>query len=136
MHRLSLCAALAVSASQLFVQTPAPTTPSGEAIIAAHLAHHISVIVDDSMSGRDTPSRGLELTARYVAYQFSKLGLKAGGDSRTWFQRYPLPNGVGNAPNTVGILEGSDPKLKGEYIVVSAHMDHHAPYVRMYSAVG
>ena len=28
------------------------------------------------------------------------------------------------APNTVGILEGSDPKLKHEYIVYSAHMDH------------
>ncbi len=28
------------------------------------------------------------------------------------------------APNTVGILEGSDPKLKNEYLVYSAHMDH------------
>ncbi len=27
-------------------------------------------------------------------------------------------------PNTVGILEGSDPTLKAEYIVFSAHMDH------------
>jgi hypothetical protein len=27
-------------------------------------------------------------------------------------------------PNTVGILEGSDPVLKDEYIVFSAHMDH------------
>ena len=29
-----------------------------------------------------------------------------------------------SAPNTVGILEGSDPVLKDEYIVLSAHMDH------------
>jgi Zn-dependent M28 family amino/carboxypeptidase len=28
------------------------------------------------------------------------------------------------APNTVGILEGSDPELQGEYLVFSAHMDH------------
>lgn len=28
------------------------------------------------------------------------------------------------APNTVGILEGTDPVLKAEYVVVSAHMDH------------
>jgi hypothetical protein len=28
------------------------------------------------------------------------------------------------APNTVGILEGSDPALKHEYLVFSAHMDH------------
>lgn len=28
------------------------------------------------------------------------------------------------APNVVGILEGSDPRLKNEYLVYSAHMDH------------
>jgi len=28
------------------------------------------------------------------------------------------------APNTVGILEGSDPELKNEYLVFSGHMDH------------
>ena len=28
------------------------------------------------------------------------------------------------APNTVGILEGSDPALREEYLVFSAHMDH------------
>ena len=29
-----------------------------------------------------------------------------------------------SAPNVVGILEGSDPQLKNEYVVFSAHMDH------------
>ena len=29
-----------------------------------------------------------------------------------------------SAPNVVGILEGSDPRLKREYVVLSAHMDH------------
>ncbi len=29
-----------------------------------------------------------------------------------------------SAPNTVGILEGSDPALKNQYVVYSAHMDH------------
>lgn len=31
---------------------------------------------------------------------------------------------VEQAPNTVGWLEGSDPELKDEYLVFSAHMDH------------
>ena len=30
----------------------------------------------------------------------------------------------GFAPNTIGILEGTDPQLKNEYLVFSAHMDH------------
>ncbi len=29
-----------------------------------------------------------------------------------------------SAPNVVGLLEGSDPELRNEYIVFSAHMDH------------
>ena len=29
-----------------------------------------------------------------------------------------------DAPNTIGILEGSDPVLRNEYLVFSAHMDH------------
>jgi hypothetical protein len=32
--------------------------------------------------------------------------------------------GTFDQPNTVGILEGSDPDLKDEYILFSAHMDH------------
>ncbi len=32
--------------------------------------------------------------------------------------------GEATAPNVVGILEGSDPALKNEYVVYSAHMDH------------
>lgn len=29
-----------------------------------------------------------------------------------------------SAPNTIGILEGSDPRLKHEYMIFSGHMDH------------
>ncbi len=32
--------------------------------------------------------------------------------------------GTASAPNVVGILEGTDPTLKQEYVVFSAHMDH------------
>ena len=54
------------------------------------MAHRIGVIADDSMLGRDTPSRGLELTARYVANQFRRFGLRPGGDRGGWFQRYAI----------------------------------------------
>ena len=29
-----------------------------------------------------------------------------------------------SSPNVVGVLRGSDPKLRGEYVVLSAHLDH------------
>ena len=111
----------------------------GEAAITeALIKRHIDVIADDSMLGRNTPSRGLDLTAAYIAAQFKRLGLKPGGDSNSYIQRYPLgkpgaptprpPAGLdhdpNSAPNAVAILPGTDPALRDEYIVVSAHMDH------------
>lgn len=36
----------------------------------------------------------------------------------------PGPATIEMVPNTVGILEGTDPVLKSEYLVISAHMDH------------
>ena len=111
-----------------------PPAAGEGAITEALIRRHINVIADDSMLGRNTPSRGLDLTAAYVSAQFKRLGLKPGGDSDSYIQRYPLktaaavPRGpapaMESAPNSVGILLGTDPVLRDEYIVVSAHMDH------------
>jgi hypothetical protein len=123
--RLIVLAAFLPPAGALSAQAASRNEQAAETITAADLARHIGVIADDSMRGRSTPSPGLELTARYVASQFEKFGLTPAGDSGTWFQRYPIPKATtATAPNVVGILEGSDPELKNEYIVFSAHMDH------------
>jgi cobalt-zinc-cadmium resistance protein CzcA len=107
--------------------------PSGgeAAITEALIKRHIDVIADDSMLGRNTPSRGLDMTAAYIAAQFKRIGLKPGGDSGTFIQRYPLSKAGGSrpqpstlgydptsAPNAVGILMGTDPALRDEYIVL------------------
>ncbi len=136
--RLALLALVMTAAPACSQRTPAP----GEAAITeALIRRHVDVIAADSMLGRDTPSRGLELTAAYVASHFQRLGLRPGGDAGTFLQRYPLagpppakgPRGTpgapvgydpGSAPNVVGILPGTDPALRDEYLVVSAHMDH------------
>jgi Zn-dependent M28 family amino/carboxypeptidase len=36
----------------------------------------------------------------------------------------PVQTAAGHGENVVGILEGSDPVLKNEYVVISAHLDH------------
>jgi len=59
-------------------------------ITKADVARRIAIIADDSMMGRDTPSPGLEMTAQYIASEFRRFGLRPGGDSGTWFQRFPL----------------------------------------------
>ncbi|MGQ0765831.1 MAG: M28 family metallopeptidase [Gemmatimonadota bacterium] len=100
-------------------------------ITATALYSHIQTIAHDSMMGRATPSRGLELTAAYIARQFQLFGLRPAGDSTGFVQRYPLrPRRQGesgpspSAPNVVGIVDGSDLALRSEYIVFTAHMDH------------
>ncbi len=88
--RTSLVLGLALAAGPLHAQTAAPRARAAATITAADVARHIGVIADDSMLGRDTPSRGLDLTARYVADRFRRFGLRPGGDGGGWFQRYPI----------------------------------------------
>ena len=128
-------AATALVAFPLLACAQRPPAVGEGAITEALIRRHINVIADDSMLGRNTPSRGLEMTAAYIGAQFKRLGLKPGGDSNSYIQRYPLKKAPAagtrvpatpqeSAPNSVGILPGTDPVLRDEYIVVSAHMDH------------
>ncbi len=59
-------------------------------ITPGDVARRVGIIAADSMGGRDTPSRGLELTAQYVADEFKRLGLVPGGPGGSWFQRYTI----------------------------------------------
>ena len=90
MRRPTLLGLLLICPGVLLAQTAAPIVKAAGTITGPDVAHRIGIIADDSMLGRDTPSRGLELTARYVADQFRAFGLRPGGDSGSWFQRYPI----------------------------------------------
>ncbi len=91
-HLFSLISALAAAGlpSLLTAQAPGAVMRAAETITPNDVARRIGIIADDSMMGRDTPSRGLELTAQYVADQFKKFGLKPGGENGTYFQRYAI----------------------------------------------
>jgi hypothetical protein len=97
--------ALALAGAPLRAQTAAPQRRAAETITAGHVAHRIGVIADDSMLGRDTPSRGLELTARYVAAQFRRFGLRPGGDDGGWLQRYSITRRRFDTARSLVVLE-------------------------------
>jgi len=60
-----------------------------EAISADSLRGHLSFIASDALEGRETPSRGLDVAAEYIAAQFRRAGLDpAAGDS--YFQTAKL----------------------------------------------
>src|SRR5258705_7170466 len=50
-------------------------------ISAQSLQGHVSFLASDLLEGRDTPSRGLDVAAEYIAAQFRRAGLKPAGDN-------------------------------------------------------
>lgn len=50
----------------------------------------VGIMAHDSMLGRDTPSRGLNMTAEWIAREFSRLGLEPGGDGGSFLQGYSV----------------------------------------------
>jgi hypothetical protein len=71
-------------------QLPAAARSAAERITAAQLSDYLHFIASDEMEGRDTPSRGLDLTAKFLATLLSRWGLKPAGDDGTFFQKIAL----------------------------------------------
>src|SRR5580765_7432759 len=61
-----------------------------DTITAAQLKDYLSFIASDEMEGRDTPSRGLDTTAKFLAMNLSRWGLKPAGDDGSYFQKIGL----------------------------------------------
>jgi Zn-dependent M28 family amino/carboxypeptidase len=54
------------------------------------LRAHLGFLADDALEGRAPATRGGELAAKYIAAQFTRLGLQPAGDSGTYFHRVPI----------------------------------------------
>ena len=106
----------------------ASTSSAGEAaalasaldsISSESLRDHAAVLANDTFEGREAGSRGGHAAAGYIVQQLKKHELKPGGPSGSFFQ------GFGSQyRNILATLEGSDPELKDEVIIVGAHYDH------------
>ncbi|MHC4605700.1 MAG: M20/M25/M40 family metallo-hydrolase [Planctomycetota bacterium] len=114
-----------------FAQDSPPTTQTSsieealQLITADGLRAHLEIIAGDEMAGRKAGTEGCRKATKYIADHFEKIGLKPVGDDGTYFQNfdYGRTNKV-ETRNCVGLLEGSDPELKKEIIVIGAHHDH------------
>jgi hypothetical protein len=92
MKLLRLCSMLA--AAPLAAQSRGAPAEAVATITPLDVIRRVAIIADDSMMGRDTPSRGLELTAEYVASEFRRAGLRPAGDNGTYIQRFGLSRWV------------------------------------------
>ena len=132
--------------------TPPPPARSGAfapQVRERDVTRDLAILAADSMEGRRTGSAGSWKATRWLAARFAAAGLKPAGDSG-FVQRVPLaaavtPPGTRVRPqllaswgaydsvprdrrlpgaNVVGYIEGSDPALKDEYVLMTAHYDH------------
>jgi len=76
----------------------AANTSSGEfgnveGITAEQLKQFLTFIASDELEGRDTPSRGLDIAAKFIAFNLSRWGFKPAGDNGTYFQQIGLRRG-------------------------------------------
>jgi Zn-dependent M28 family amino/carboxypeptidase len=80
----------------------------------------VSFLASDDLKGRDTGSPGINKAANFIEDKFKAFGIQP------YFKAYRDEFQVGtlNAYNVVGYLEGNDPKLKDQFVIVGAHYDH------------
>ncbi|MUH36330.1 M20/M25/M40 family metallo-hydrolase [Zobellia amurskyensis] len=80
----------------------------------------MNFLASDDLQGRDTGSEGIEKAAEFIENIFSKNNIKPHFEAyRDELSNYDQP-----AFNVVGVVEGNDPKLKNEYVIIGAHYDH------------
>lgn len=61
-----------------------------DTITANQIRDYLTFIASDEMEGRDTPSRGLDLAAKFLATHLARWGFKPAGDEGSFFQRIDL----------------------------------------------
>ncbi len=86
----------------------------------SEVSDFLKYLSSDELEGRDTGTKGIEKAAVFLEDFFKKNNVKP------YFKTYrdTLTNFKLPAFNIVGVLEGTDPVLKNEYVVLSAHYDH------------
>ena len=91
----------------------------------AGLKRHVELLTSDSLMGRGAGTEGERMAARYIERVFAGAEIELLYPSPG--QDFSFVNSEGDtlkSQNIIGIVEGYDPQLKNEFILVAAHYDH------------
>jgi len=80
----------------------------------------LNYLSSNELEGRQTGTEGIELAAQRIEKVFEENDIEKYFDS---YRHNFEVNGI-DGFNMVGMLEGNDPKLKDEFIILGAHYDH------------
>ena len=90
------------------------------AILEDEVAATLKYLSSDELQGRATGTDGIELAAQYIEQYFKTNDLKPFFE--TYRDSFEVKGVTGY--NLIGMVEGTDPNIKDEYIIVGAHYDH------------
>ena len=95
-------------------------------VTAPELKEWITYLASDEMRGRANGSPEMKTAAYWIAGKFSENGVKPVSPDSGLIQNYTFTSRQQSIKerNVIGIIEGTDPSLKDQYIVLSAHFDH------------
>ncbi|HJZ80977.1 MAG TPA: M28 family peptidase [Pyrinomonadaceae bacterium] len=88
----------------------------GDTISAAQLKGYLSFIASDEMEGRDTPSRGLDTVAKFIALNLGRWGFKPYGDDGTFFQKIALRREALEATKSIAEINGQKFNVGEDFI--------------------
>ena len=88
------------------------------------LRAHENVLASDAFEGRAAGFPGNEKAVAYLLKEVTSYGLIPAGADGGYTQEFAFARGQRRAKNVIGLWEGSDPRLKKEFVVIGAHLDH------------
>jgi Zn-dependent M28 family amino/carboxypeptidase len=119
---------LLLIATLLFLSQPvvkAQTSVNSNFDIRSSLEKWVYFLASDEMAGRANGSPQMKVAADYIANIFRDAGLKPGFGSE-FIREYTFTSRSRTIDerNVAAIIPGTDPILKDEYIIITAHFDH------------
>src|SRR5215204_250873 len=85
------------------------------AITADQLSNYLHFVASDAMEGRDTPSRGLDVTAEFLKMNLQRWGFKPGGDNGTFFQKIEITSEAVDPTNNLLQIDGKNFSLNTDF---------------------
>lgn len=98
------------------------------------MLEELSFITHDRFAGRLAGTEENKQIADFIVSELRRYNIKpAFADYRQNFKMSVGPTQGAITSNIIGLIEGADPVLKNEYVVIGAHMDHTGTLSRGYT---
>ncbi|MCK9625190.1 MAG: TonB family protein [Bacteroidales bacterium] len=92
--------------------------------IEKQLKQHVEYLSSETLQGRKAGSEGEKAAALYLYSQMKQAGVTMLTDESGQDFSIVRDGDTVKSLNIIGIVEGYDPALRNEYIVIGAHFDH------------